>query len=76
MSKYGARGGYVTGRKRASPEMNGKSANVNNVLKNHIFNRCDRVTVMRSRSLGLERSGLCTDQQPSPCADAERACVA
>ncbi len=39
MSKFGSRGGYVTGRKRANPEMNGKSANVNNVLKNYIFNR-------------------------------------
>jgi hypothetical protein len=32
-------GGYVTGRVRVNGEMNGKSANVNNALRNYIFTK-------------------------------------
>jgi hypothetical protein len=39
MAKFGPQGGYVTGRSRKKDEMNGKSCNVNNVLKNYIFTR-------------------------------------
>ena len=37
MRRWGPLGGYVTGRTRENGEMNGKSANVNNCLKNYIF---------------------------------------
>jgi hypothetical protein len=49
MAKFGAAGGYVTGRPRKKGEMNGKSANVNNVLKNYIFTRCGRQRAADSR---------------------------
>jgi hypothetical protein len=39
MAKWGPQGGYVTGRSRKKGEMNGKSCNVNNVLRNHIFSK-------------------------------------
>ncbi len=37
MRRWGPLGGYVTGRVRVNGEMNGKSANVNNCLRNYIF---------------------------------------
>jgi hypothetical protein len=37
MRRWGPLGGYVTGRVRVAGEMNGKSANVNNCLRNYIF---------------------------------------
>ena len=39
MRRWGPLGGYVTGRVRVNGEMNGKSANVNNCLRNYIFSK-------------------------------------
>jgi|LakMenEpi03Aug12_release.lakeMendotaPanAssembly.Ray.scaffolds.fasta_scaffold3474399_1 hypothetical protein len=36
-TRFGRCGRYVNGRTKSSPEMNGKSANLNNALKNHIY---------------------------------------